>query len=292
MSGTIDYKCQTPKALTGRGDCIKQEGKTLHLLITGTKAYYPVDAEEFNTGFSAEAEGYIYRNDYLNITPINDVAVTANNGGDIATTDVGYGNTEPTGFNGFSQTYRVKGGVCLAKELMKLNRKEVRVFRVDDENACFGTIVTKDNVEHFAGFKAVLMVRTINATGTDTYYIELSVYYTPNYELEIKNAHMIMLNGVPVGLTGAILQNSDAEGEAKVVNSCSTEDITDVFGTSWDTTMFQLASGTAPTTVVYDPDKRVITLSPVGSYRVMSADVLVAGGIEGIEGINQFVSIT
>lgn len=287
MEGQIYYNCADERVQTGQPDCIKKENKTTDLLISSVNALYPTDPDAFNELMNAE-DGYLVTDGTLRLTSINDVRLTANNGGDVATDDIGYGETAPVTTNGLSQVFRINGGVCLAKQLMALDKKSVRVFRVDDENAIFGTIVKQNGVDYFAGYKATLSVREVPATGTESYYIETTVYYSPNYEKERKAMHSFMLDSVPTGLIPITLQKGTGTGTAMVVQSCNGENITSRF-TGWAQTMFETEDGTNPTSVTANGG--LLTFDPVGSYRVLGAQVLAAGDILGVEGIRQFINL-
>jgi hypothetical protein len=52
--------------------------------------------------------------------------------------------------------------------------------------------------------------------------------------------------------------------------------------------MFANESGAAPESVTYDENTATLTFSPTAAYRVVSASKL---GIDGLEGINEFVDL-
>jgi len=288
--GKILYECKDQSAYTGKESCLKKETKTVGLLVTKLNAKYPMDAQAFNEGIENE---YINGTGLLRLTPINDVRITSNDGGDVATEDVGYGETAPVGFNGFSQTYRVDGGVCLMKQLRRLSNSEVRVIRIDDQNGAFGTIVTDRQGDHFAGYKAILMVGENHADGSTGYFITLYVYYSSNYDKERERAHMVMLDSVPTGLLGVVLQKGTATGTARVVSSCSGEDYTANYGGEWTPAMFVNEAGTNPTTVTFSEGTGLLTIAPTTSpWKLASASVLSGGNILGLEGVDTYVDLS
>ncbi|MBF0651290.1 hypothetical protein IR083_20945 [Dysgonomonas sp. GY75] len=277
---------------TGVSNCNKLEGKPVTLVICGLKSEYSADSTEFNTHFQ----------EYVNAAPddvqkmliIKNIVLTSSNGGDITTSDAGYGSTVPVGYNALSQVFRISGGGdCLAKQLAKFNGQKVLIFRIDDENAIYGKASEKsDKSIVFKGYEAFIIMSESLADGSNPYILNLNVYYATNYDKERKDRHAILLDNIPDGLNGVILQKGTATLTAKVVDICSTDDYTSMFGNEWDYSMFVDESGANPTTVTYDATTGLLTFAPAGSYKIENAGVLSTGNIIGIEGVNKYVPLS
>lgn len=289
--GTITSNCSyKSQVFTGQGNCIKQEGKTVALLISEHNAAYPIDGEAFN----AALNGYINSESPLHLLPINNVINNTPSGGDIATTDVGFAGPRPSGYNAFSEIYQVDAGDCFYKQIAQLNKKRVRVFRVDDQQSINGTAVLRGGEEKFVGFDAYLMVQRVKGSDNSVIYsVSLAVYYSVNYsEVELPNIHSFPLDEVPTGLIGVVLAKGPTTGTAKVVSICDGEDFTTTYGAEWNSGMFTNASGVSPTTVTYTESTGLLTFAPVAAYKVKDAATLSAGDIIGIEGLNKYVDLT
>jgi hypothetical protein len=291
--GTIPCISNDEQIFTGVSNCNKAEKKVVALLISGIKAEYPSDAAAFNAGL----QGWVNADsdDLLKLFVLKGAILTGSNGGDITTSDQGYGVSIPVGYNALSQTIRLRGaGDCLAKQLAKFNGKQARIFRIDDEDAAYGTASKKtDGTIVFKGYNAILMMSEALNDGSNDYILTLNIYYEANYDKERKNRHAVILDAVPDPLSGVILKKGAAAGTASVVDICSTDDYTDIYGDDWDETMFVASDGTNPTTVTYNAATKLLTFAPTTSpYKVAGAAALSAGNIIGLEGANEYVPLT
>jgi hypothetical protein len=265
-------------------------GKVVSLAISGKKAAYNPET------FKADLQNYVnlpYK-DPQKIHIIKNVSLTATNGGDITTSDVGYGVTVPSGYNAINQTFRIVGaGDCLAKQIAKFNTKEANIFLIDDQGIIFGDVYQKaDGTLSFTGYESFLMMSETIADGTNVYILNLNVYYGVNYNKERKNRHAIVLDAIPDGLIGVMLKKGATTATASVVDICSGDDYTSLFGNDWDARMFVNSAGTAPTTVTYNSATGLLTFVPTGSYKVQSANILSTSNILGLEGANKFVALS
>jgi len=286
--GQIIADCGQTRPLTGRGKCDKPEGLTDALILTDPNALYPLNSEEFLAGI----DGWVADNGIMRMLPITGVQNDTVAGGEISTSQVGWGPTLPVGISAASSLFQIEGGLCLYKELAQANGDNYRVFRVDNQGMIYGTVVTRGGVDYFAGFDARIWAITTKASDLTTAgAINLGVYYTSNYENELKNLNAIKLDTIPEGLVGVFLHAGTTSGTAKVVSSCGGDDYTSNFAEQWTTTDFVDNAGASPTNVVYDSTNQILTITPAGSYRVANASVLAASDIYGIEGINQFTQI-
>lgn len=286
MAGTIPGICLDTNLHTGVERCTKKEGKTLNVLITDLVAKYTPVAEEFNTLLPT----LVYSTGNNRVYPVGSIVENALNGGEITTADIGFSGTTPVGLGSYNEVYRIDGSDCLYKELAKLNKRRMRIFRVDDDNYVYGTIKMINGQEYFVGFDAYLYTYRVKDNGTDTYALYMAVYYSANYENELQNMHAIPVDEIPEGLVGVILSNV-ADG-VQVVAACSGVDYTTLFAEEWTTTLFQNNSGASPTTVTYNADTGLLTIAPAASYRIKDAALLAPAGINGISGVDKYVPVT
>jgi hypothetical protein len=290
--GGIIANCDEKTAHTGRDNCPKTEDGTIGLLFTKLSATYPVGAAAFNEGL----QGYIVSNGVDKMWPVMNINENAVTGGDPATSDVGFGGPTPTGINAFSVVYRIDAGDCLYKELMNLDKLQLRVFRVDKNGFVYGTIALQKTgstqTEVFRGFDAKIKVYRTGGTGSDPYGLYVAVYYSANYEKELANMYAFELDEVPEGLVGVHLKAGAATGIGYIVSTCSGSDYTSEFGELWAKEMFVNASGTSPTALTYDDEANTLSFSPSGSYRIRNALALSEGGIYGLDGLNEFTTIS
>ena len=290
MIGQIESNCKNAVPLTGAESCAKQEGKISALIITGLNAYFPIEKEEF----ISELEDDVSAVGTNRIYPVKNIVGMTISGGDINAPDLGtYGGPAPSNLNAKNVAYQINAGDCMYKELAKLNKRKMRIFRVDDEGYVYGTVVKRGSEYFFAGFEATLYALRVPTDGSTAYNLSLYAYYTPNNEDEEKNmmAINVGLVNIPDGLIGVILKKGSKSGTATVVTQCGAEDITSEYGEKWATSMFLNDSGEAPTSVTYGEGTGVLTFDPVGTYRVAPASSLKTT-IPGIEGINELVDLS
>lgn len=291
--GTIKSNCGAKEVpQTGIGNCLKKEGKTVALFLTALNAAYPVDGEEFNSNLTG-ANGYVNIEGVQRILPITNIINNTPSGGDIATSEVGFGGPIPIGYNAYSEVYQIDAGDCLFKQLVKLNKQKMRVFRVDDEESIYGTAKLINKDVKLIGFDAYIMVQRVKADGTNPYALNLGVYYSVNYEKEIENLHSFVLDEIPDGLIGVTLKKGTTPLTAEIVSVCDGDNsYTAQYGAEWLPAMFVNSAGVEPTSVTYSTSTKMLTFAPAGSYRIKSASALIAGNIEGLDGVDRFIDLT
>jgi hypothetical protein len=283
--GAVIADCATTQLLTGVESCTKAEGKTIGLILTDVNAVYSTD----QTAFIAALKGYVDDTTIQRIYPINNVLSKTVSGGDVKTSDMGYSGAMPIGLNPTVETYAIDGGDCLYKQLTALNGRTMRVFRVDDANFIYGTTFMRDDTAVFAGYKVKLQVSRTVSDGTNAYVVNLSVYYLAGYDVETKNMTAFGIDEIPQGLVGVELVKHT--NGASVVSTCSSNDYTADYGDDWDTTMFVDATGANPNTVSYNATTGLLAIKNAGSYKVAKANVLKAGGVYGLEGVDKYVAV-
>lgn len=282
--GKIIGKCGQEKPYTGKGNCPKGEGKTMGIIVTGLNSYFPLEQTEFENNLI----GYVSSEGANWMSPITNIVEDTPSGDDFAVSTIGYGGARPTGLNQASTIFRVSLGECFYKEISKLDKKDVRIFRYDDEGYIYGTVKTIDNIDYFAGFEAVIFSAPLKSTGNDsTYGVNLGVWYGNNYRQERIDSHAFPIN-FPDGLTAVTLQKGTATGTATVIEVCGGQDLTNMF--DWtDPSIFANPSGTAPTTVALTNGE--LTFDPVAAYRIKDAAALQAQDIPGLAGVAEFVNL-
>lgn len=286
FKGRIASNCSDSSVRTGLTNCDRQPGRITALGLTLISALFPTDEQEFNDAL----EGYV-SDTALRLMPVKGVAGATRNGGDINAPELGtYGGARPIGQNAVNIAYTIDGGMCLYKELSKLNGRTVRVFELDADNYLFGTVVTKANTDYFAGYEGQVYVTFTPTDGSALGYITLTVYYHISHEKELQNTMSLQLpNGLPDGLVGVELEKVGTD-RVKVFTVCDHTDVTDIYKDEWAASMFVTKDGTDATTATYSDG--VIKLAPTGEYRVADASVLAAGDITGLDGAETYVSIT
>lgn len=286
FKGRIASNCSDSSVRTGLTNCDRQPGRITALGLTPISALFPTDEQEFNDAL----EGYV-SDAALRLMPVKGVAGATRNGGDINAPELGtYGGARPIGQNAVNIAYTIDGGMCLYKELSKLNGRTVRVFELDADNYLFGTVVSKANIDYFAGYEGQVYVTFTPTDGSALGYITLTVYYPISHEKEVQNTMSLQLpNGLPDGLVGVELELEGADS-VKVFTVCDHTDVTDIYKDEWEASMFVTKEGTEATTATYADG--VIRLAPSGEYRVADASVLAAGNITGLDGAGMYVTIT
>ena len=113
------------------------------------------------------------------------------NGGDVRTSQEGFGGTIPNGRNAYSETYTIlDGGECLYKQLVKLQGREMRMFKIDDQDVLYGTL---DKSENIKGYKVHIAVTDRPNNGANVGAILLNIYYTADYQKERESEIAISL---------------------------------------------------------------------------------------------------
>jgi hypothetical protein len=290
MSGFIRSKCDAgQKVYTKVGECAMFEGTPAGFILHHKDEVFPVDEAAFNT----KIQSGIIAAGNARVTPligsITDYQVT---GGDVKTSQEGFGPETPIDINAKRVDYIINsGGLCLLRQLKKLNGREVRLFQVDKTNMAYGTIATIGSAEVFRGFLARVWAAKRDNNGSQNGAIIFSVFYGANYGNEENHLASAELTQEYEGLTGVILKKT-ASGKAKFIIACSGEDLTATYGaTLADATLYRNDAGAAPSTVAYNAPTEDLTFSPAGKYRIADAAALIAEGIEGYEGEDEYINL-
>ena len=288
--GTINGVCnENDQPHTRQSGCSTFEGITDGFYFTNQDGLFDPETEAFNQAL----KDAVYESGIKRVIPVlGPVAVTVN-GGDIKTNQEGWGPQMPVNVNAVREDYIVDtGGDCLYKQLSKMNKRSMRIFRLDQQMNLFGTAVKKDGELKFRGFLLSSVYVTLRKeTDGQTGAVILSLFYSVNYENELINKHAVQLSEKIEGLSGIYLEKGSATGKAKVRISCSGDDITSVYGENLAVaTLYQDESGGNPTTASYANGE--LTISPAGKYKIADALTLKDAEIEGYEGENVYSDIS
>ncbi len=290
-SGFITGLCKTNENVhTKVGECAMFEGTPLGFILHEKSKSFSTEQEVFNT----EIQAAITEDGDGRITPllggITDYQVS---GGDVNTSQEGFGPEVPIGINAKRIDYIInKGGLCLLKQLKKLNGREIRIFPVDVNKVVYGTVATVGSEPAFRGFLATVYAAKRDNTGSQTGAITFSVFYSSNYENEETNMASIGLTSELEGLTGVILKKT-ATGKAKFVIACSGDDLTETYGeTLAAPELYRNASGGKPTTVTYGKDANDLTFVPAAAYKIADAKTLSSSDLTGIEGEEYYTDLS
>lgn len=292
MSGFIAGICKgSQKVHTKVGECSMFEGTPLGFIIHDKNVSYSLDDVLFNT----EIKEGVIASGIKRITPlIGGITDYQPTGGDVRTSQEGFGPEEPVGINSKRVDYIInKGGLCLLKQLKKLNGRQIRIFPVDKNKVAYGTVATIDDAARFRGFLATIWATKRDNTGSQNGAIIFSVFYDAEYENEENNLAAIALTETIEGLTGVVLKKTGT-GKAKFVIACSGDDLTDTYGDELAVaTLYKNSVGENPTSVTYAAATADLTFLPAsGKYMIADAETLTAAGIEGLEGEEEYTDLT
>jgi hypothetical protein len=289
MLGTVAGNCnKNGNAHTRTGSCAIFEGTPNALILTNKSALFSPDEAAFNT----EIKEGIYAPSKGRVIPVTGIVSLTANGGDLRTSQEGFGGEKPNGLNPLREDYTItEGGFCLYKQLSKLNGIQVRMFKVDDQLRAFGTSTINEGEEKTRGYLVTVGVSRRISTGSDqTGAIILSLLYSANFQNEDINANAVQLDELPEGLSGIRLKKTGS-GKAKVFTACDAEDITDDYGVNLaEPALYKNRAGGNPTAVAYASGE--LTFTPAAAYKIVDAAALKAEGIEGYEGEEDYVDIS
>ena len=250
MSGFIKSACNAgQKVHTRVGECSMFEGTPSGFILHHKDEKFPIDETAYNAAISAG----IIAAGINRVTPliggITDYQIT---GGDVKTSQEGFGPEDPIDINAKRIDYIInKGGLCLLRQLKKLNGRQIRVFQIDKNRVAYGTVATIGGEEVFRGFLVKVWAAKRDNNGSQTGAIIFSVFFDAEYGNEENNIASSALTEEYEGLTGVILKRT-ATGKAKFVVACSGDDLTSTYGTKLaDATLYKDTAGANPTTVTY-----------------------------------------
>lgn len=220
MNRFLNVKCGTDaRALTKVGQCAAFEGTPAKLVFTPLDASYEVSSSvAFTTSLDLDLAT-------AKAVAINDGIVNLEvSGGDTRTSQEGFGAAKSLGWNPYVETYTInEGGLCLLRQLMKLDGTDVRMFVVDDAGVIYGESV--ENGQAIRGYRVNLGVSRRANTGTETGAIRVMANYSLRYFQEVANIAATRYEGEDfVTVLGFTIKKDVGSAETFiVVDSCSGE---------------------------------------------------------------------
>lgn len=291
MKGFITSKCKTDDpAHTRMAQCSLFEAAPIGFIIHNKDYSFPSDSAGFNT----EIENSMVSVGLKRAVPVlNGLVDYTPSGGDAKSSQEGFGPEVINGINPKKGKYTFdKGGICLFKQMSKMNGQEVRIFNVDKNKVAYGTVATIENEEVFRGFLATIFTERRENDGKATGGVIVTINYSEKYEEEQQAMASFQIDGELEGLTGIILQKTGGAGHAKVVVACSGDDLTrslsDILD---DPEIYADTMGKSPAGVSYNTATEDITITPTGSYKIRDAEVLSSKDIDGYEGENIYTDL-
>ena len=291
MSGFIQGVCKADQTIHTRvGECSMFEDTPLGFIIHNRNTSFSPEENPFNT----EMKAGLIAAGINRVTPLmSGITDYQPTGGDVRTSQEGFGPELPIGINAKRVDYIInKGGLCLLKQLKKLNGRQIRIFPVDTNNVAYGTIATIGGADKFRGFLATVWAAKRDNTGSQGGAIIFSIFYDAAYVNEESNMAAVALTETLEGLTGVVLKKV-ASGKAKFVIACSGDDLTSTYGATLAVPALYVNDlGANPTNVTYSAATQDLTFVPIGKYKIADAAALDTAGIEGYEGEDEYTDLT
>ena len=280
MSGIIGDL--TPKCakgllpLTGLTSCMKFEGRPLGFIFT-----------DFNDKFLATSDIVAALRDKLRFQTLPGATIVVNGlvnleptGGDIRLNQEGFGAASINGLNPLQEVYTItEGGLCMYKELRKLNGRKLRVIFIDAEWLGYFTAIQHLDAAnipqiYLRGYNITLGVTRRKNIDTTPGAIILTFVYDPAFEREDENMASIPLSSDLQGLVGIKFMRTGSTTmptpsiTGKLVTSCDNSDVPTEIALSLTTAMVRLLNGTGdevmPSSVAVSPDGVITLTVPMG----------------------------
>lgn len=232
----LDGTCKTVLAAFGKETCATFKGLPKGFLFSEADFQLPIEStffDEYGVLLGAVLDVF---NDLVPFTPDGrrpqvmayypNVTNMEANGGDVRTSQEGFGGTIPNGRNAYSETYTIiDGGECLYKQLIKLQGREMRMFKIDDQDVLYGTLDKSGNIK---GYKVHIAVIDRPNNGANVGAILLNIYYTADYQKERESEIAIAL-GDEIKTLRVLTIKSGVNEEStsfQIVYACSGRSIT------------------------------------------------------------------
>jgi hypothetical protein len=137
----------------------------------------------------------------------------------------GFGSGIPSGITPYVEKYIiVDGGECLYKQLLQLEEREIRVFKVDENDTMYGALTKKGLIR---GYKCSVTVTPRENTGAQSAAIILQINYANTFK---KERDMEISVGIEDELDVlrelSLVVVSKADATARIVASCGGRSIT------------------------------------------------------------------
>lgn len=189
MEGQLIQACAKGVPYVGIGGCSTFEGQPKGIIIT--KADFGIAPAVVDKLYVLQTQARVAN---VKVWPLLDGLVNLEpNGGDLRTSQEGFGPATYNGHNPYSEVYTyTKGGICLYKELEQLQGEDVRIFFVDDNDKIFGNVRSDG---YFQGFLANFGIDYRKNTGGQIAAVKVALSYSANYFNEFKNTMSILMDG-------------------------------------------------------------------------------------------------
>lgn len=232
----LNGTCEPVLAAFGKETCASFKGLPKGFLFSEADFKLPMEGmfyDEYGVSLGTALEVF---NDFVPFTPEGrrpqvmayypNVTNMETSGGDVRTSQEGFGGTMPNGRNAYSETYTIiDGGECLYKQLIKLQGRELRMFKIDDQDVLFGVLDKADNLK---GYAVHIAVTERPNNGSNVGAIILNVYYTADYQKEREREVAISLGDEIKTLRVLTIKNG-VGGDTpyfQIVYACSGRSIT------------------------------------------------------------------
>lgn len=232
----LDGTCKTVLAAFGKETCATFKGLPKGFVFSEADFQLPIESTFFDEYGVSQGTALEIFNGLVPFTTDGrrpqvmayypNVTNMEPNGGDVRTSQEGFGGTIPNGRNAYSETYTIlDGGECLYKQLIKLQGREMRMFKIDDQDVLYGTL---DKSENLKGYKVHIAVTDRPNNGANVGAIILNIYYTADYQKERENELAIALGDEIKTLRVLTIKNGVGGNSLlfQIVYACSGRSIT------------------------------------------------------------------
>ena len=219
--GDLTPRCVRGQApLTGITSCMKFEGRPLGFIFTGFNDRFLLTTEIVETlrnkiRMQTRPGATIVISGLVNLEPT---------GGDIRLNQEGWGAASINGLNPLTEVYTInEGGLCLYKELRKLNGRKLRVILIDADWLGYFTSIQSNNEMYLRGFSIRLGVTRRKNIETTPGAILLTFVYDTAFEQEDENIASIQLSSDLQGMVGLKFMRKTTTAttiEGTLVTSC------------------------------------------------------------------------
>lgn len=254
MNGFLNVNCSTHgSAFTKIGQCAAFEGTPKALIFTSQDASYDATSA---SAFTAELDVDLSVGKAFAIT--DGIVNLESSGGESRVAQEGFGASKANGWEAYSEVYTInKGGLCLLRQLLKVDGRDMRMMVVDDKDVIYGESV--DNGAGIRGYKVSLGISRRVNNGTDTGAIRLSAYYSLDYLKEMTRVSAVQYSGDDIlTILPVRLAHGSSVTKFAVVDSCSGEALDATTLTMLDAStkleLFKVGAGGAVTAIAITSD--------------------------------------
>lgn len=212
MEGQIFKQCGTYNATVGINDCWTFDKEPKGFILTTED--FTVPANTSDVGEYLRQQALTYPN--TQVFPVLDGLVNVEpSGGDPRVNSEGFGNQVNNGKNPYQEVFTfTKGGICLYKQLTSFDDMNMRIFWVDVDNNCFGTMNNDGTIK---GYLVNFGVQYRRNVGTTPAGILVTLLYSNAFASELRNATSFILYSDILGLREIAINYLGRYGGANVL---------------------------------------------------------------------------